>query len=234
MSRLASSAHAEHPFLVNLENSAPPTEPLVMNLTEVGKEAGQWSLTLHADHLELKRASEAQPIGILRDELMRSAVLIEGMKVFAVNKPLKVNFALTADATTTIAEWIGLPFLAASYLRRRYGWVLPVAVIWMVGALPISGDPASGFKPVAFDPIGFALGATLVLSWVFAKWRPNAVLFLVDSIWFAIMSGHLVMSVVNGWSKTWLLLLIPLLWMAVTGVKHYYRFRGIEIDRRVT
>ena len=218
---------------MNLESSTNPVEPIVLPLTEVGKPTGEWTLALHPNHLELKQASEAQPIGILRDELMKSAVLIEGMKVFALNKPLKVNFKLTEDATHAIAEWIGLPVLAANYLRRRYGWVLPVAVIWMVGALPIPGDPASNLKPAAFDPIGFALGATLVLSWAFAKWRPNAVLFLVDSIWFAIMSGHLVMSVVNGWSKTWLLLLIPLLWMAVTGVKHFYRFRGIEIDRRV-
>lgn len=217
-----------------LPGNLPPAGSQTLPLTEVGKPTDEWTLALHPEHLELTKASEAQPIGILRTELMKSAVLIESMKVFAINKPLKVNFKLTDDATHTIAEWIGLPVLAANYLRRRYGWVLPVAVIWMVGALPIPGDSAANLKPVAFDPIGFALGATLVLSWAFAKWRPQAVLFLVDSIWFAIMSGHLVMSVVNGWNKAWLLLLIPLLWMAVTGVRHFYRFRGIEIDRRVT
>jgi len=214
---------------VNLENSAHPTAGPVLPLTEVGKPVGEWTLTLHADHLELKKASEPQPVGVLREEVMKSAVLIEGIRVFALSKPLKASFQLTAEACRTIAEWIGLPVLASVYLRRRYGWVLPVAVLWMLGSLPLPGDPESDIKPVAFDPIGFALGATLVLSWVFAKWRPHAVLFLVDSIWFAIMAGHLVLSVVNGWSKAWLLLVAPLLWMAVTGLKHFYRFRGIEI-----
>jgi len=152
------------------------------------------------------------------------------MRVFALSKPVKASFKLTPEVTETIARWIGLPVLASIYLRRRYGWVLPVAVIWMLGSLPLPGNPESDLKPVAFDPVGFALGATLVVSWVFAKWRPHAVLFLVDSIWFAIMAGHLVVSVVNGWSKAWLLLLVPLLWMAATGVKHFYRFRGVEMN----
>lgn len=203
---------------------------MVVPLTEVGTAPGEWTLTLHADHLELKKASEPLATGILREEAMKSAVLIEGLKVFAVSKPFKASFKLTPEATGVIARWIGLPVLAAIYLRRRYGWVLPVAVIWMLGSLPMPGDPEADIQPVAFDPVGFALGATLVLSWAFAKWRPHAVLFLVDSIWFAIMAGHLVLSVVNGWSKAWLLLLGPLLWMAVTGLKHFYRFRGAELN----
>jgi len=69
----------------------------------------------------------------------------------------------------------------------------------------------------------------LVVSWGLATWRPHAVLFLVDSIWFAIMAGHLVVSVLNGWNPAWLSLLVPLLWMAVTGLKHYYRFRNVAI-----
>lgn len=215
---------------MNSESTAHSTEPTVLPLTEVGKAPGEWTLTLHTDHLELKKASEPQPVGVLREEVMKSAVLIEGIKVFALSKPVKASFQLTAEACHTIANWIGLSVLASVYLRRRYGWVLPVAVIWMLGSLPLPGDPKSDIKPVAFDPIGFALGATLVLSWAFAKWRPHAVLFLVDSIWFAIMAGHLVVSVVNGWSKAWLLLLGPLLWMAVTGLKHFYRFRSVDLN----
>jgi hypothetical protein len=203
---------------------------LAIPLTEIGKPADQWTLTLCPDHVELKPEAGGEATGILRRELMKTVILAEGLNALLVNKPFKKNFKLDPADTARIASWIGLPVLAAGYLRRRYSWVLPVAIIWIIGSFPAPGDLEQGIEPQSFDPVGFALGGTLVLAWAFAKWRPHPMLFLVDSIWFLIMSIHLVMSVLDGWHKAWLLLLLPLLWMTVTGIKHFLRFNGVRME----
>ena len=211
-----------------LETNDSHTIPVV-SLTEMGKTAREWSLTLYPAHLALAEPGVERPYVILREEVMKSATLAEGMKAFIVTKPRKVTFKLLPEAVTKLADWIGKPVLAGYYLRTRYGWVLPIAVIWMLSSLPISGDSASNVDPLSFDPIGFGLGLALVIAWAFAKWRPHPVLFLVDSIWFLVMAGHLVM--VNERSKGWLLLVPLLLWMVMTGVKHFLRFQKTKIVR---
>ena len=195
------------------------------------KASGEWSLTLHPGHLALLEPSSERPYVILRDQVMKSATLAEGIKAFVVSKPRKLTFKLTPEAVAKLADWIGKPVLAGYYLRRRYGWVLPVAVIWMLGSLPLSGDRDAGVDLISFDPVGFGLGLTLVAAWACAKWRPHSALFLVDSVWFLVMGGHLIMNVVNGRSKGWLVLVAFLLWMVVTGFKHFLRFRGTNIAR---
>lgn len=220
------------------ENSGPPpipdapvaANPIVLPLTELGKPPGSWTLTLHPAHLALAEAAEAHPYVILREQVMKTANLIEGMRAFVVEKPRKLTFKLTPEGTKALAEWIGIPLLAAHYLKRRYSWVLPVAAIWMMGSLPL-GVETPGGQAVPFDPVGFGLGLTLVVAWIFAKWRPHPVLFLVDSVWFLVMGGHLVMSVVNGRSKGWLVLVALLVWMAVNGFRHFIRFRKVTIAR---
>jgi len=120
--------------------------------------------------------------------------------------------------------------LAAFYLRRRYAWVLPVAILWIIGSLPLKGDSEAGVGPVPFDLFGLVLGLILVVSWTLAKWRPHSALFLVDSLWFAAMGVYLVLDVINGRSKGWLLLVALLFWLVATGLKHFARFRGTRIS----
>lgn len=164
---------------------------------------------------------------------MKSALLIESMNVLALTKPVKTNYKLTPDATATLADWIGKALLARFYLRRRYAWVLPVAVIWMLGSLPLPGDTSAGVKPIPFDVIGFTLSVTLIASWALAKWRPHPVLFLVDSLWFLLLSAHLLKDVfVDGRGKGWLIFVVFALWMVVNGVKYFRRFRGTSISGR--
>jgi hypothetical protein len=205
--------------------------PTVFSVTELGKAPGQWTLTLHPEHLALAESPGAQPYVILRDQVMKSAILIEGVRALALKQPFKKTFKLTPEATVKLSEWIGKPTLAAYYLRQRYAWVLPVAVVWMLGSLPLRGDPAKGIDAVPFDPIGLGLGLTLVVSWACARWRPHPLLFLVDSLWFIALAGYLVMGVVNGRSKGWLVLVVLLLWMVVTGLRHFARFRSTTVAR---
>ena len=209
---------------------ATTVSPVVLPLTTVDKKSGgPWTLTLHPPHLALADAPGSQPYVILREEMMKSATLIEGMRVFALTKPRKATFKLAPEGVTALAEWIGQPVLAAYYLRRRYGWVLPVAIIWVIGSLPLGGDTASGVAAVPFDPVGLGLGLTLIVSWAFAKWRPHPLLFLIDSLWFLCLAGYLVKDVIGGRSKGWLVLVALLVWMTITGLKHFARFRGTGI-----
>lgn len=220
---------------LNGEHGATSTEaaatrqPVVLSLQEMGKTPKEWTLTLHPAHLALADAPGSQPYVILREQLMKSATLIEGIRAFVVQQPRKVNFKLTPEGVAALAEWIGKPVLAAYYMRRRYGWVLPVAVIWVLGSLPLGGEPPSGAAAVPFDPVGLGLGLTLIVSWAFAKWRPHPLLFLIDSLWILCLAGYLVRDVIVGRSRGWLVLVALLVWMTITGLKHYARFHGITL-----
>jgi len=209
---------------------ASASSPIVLAIEQMSSPPRPWKLTLYPAHFTLEPASyDTPPFLVLREEVMKSAGFIEGMRALALTKPFKVTFKLPKEAAKTFADWIGKPVLAAHYLRRRYGWVLPVAVIWILGSLPFSGDPAAGVKAAAFDPIAFVLGVALVAAWACAKWRPHPALFLVDSIWFIVMAAHLGWDVVQGRSKGWLVLVALLVWMAVIGFKHFIRFRGTRL-----
>jgi len=203
--------------------------PVVLPLKEMGKSSKEWSLTLHPAHLALAESDNERPYVILREEVMKTATLIEGVRAFVINKPQKLTFKLSPEAAAGLAAWIGKPVLAAYYLKRRYGWVLPVAILWIVGSLPFKGDQDAGVDPIQFDLFGMILGSILVASWAFAKWRPHPALFLVDSLWFAAMGVHLILNVLKGRSMSWLALVVVLCWLVVTGIKHFARFRGTSI-----
>jgi hypothetical protein len=209
----------------------PVNAPVVLPLKEIGQKGKEWSLTLHPAHLALAESADERPYVILREQVMKSATLIEGMRAFAINEPRKLSFKLSPEAVTALAEWIGEPVLAAFYLKRRYGWVLPVAIIWILGSLPLPGNPDRNMASVPLDLFGLALGLVLVVSWAFAKWRPHPALFLVDSLWFAAMGVQLVLNVIGGRSKGWLVLVGLLLWLVVTGLRHFVRFRGTRLGR---
>jgi hypothetical protein len=198
-------------------------------LKELRKSGKEWNLSLHPEHLALADAPGAQPYVIVREKVMKTAVLVEGARALVLTQPVKVTFKLTTEAVAALAQWIGEPVLARHYLKNRYGLVLPAAILWILGSLPLSGDAAAGIAALSFDPFGMALGILLAASWAWAKWRPNPVLFLVDSIWFLAMSVHLVATVMNGRSKGWLVLVPFLLWMVVKGIQHFLRFRHASI-----
>jgi len=86
-------------------------------------------------------------------------------------------------------------------------------------------------EAVPLDGIGIALGVALMISWAFAKWRPHPILFLVDSIWFLCLAGYLIYDVWNGRSKLWMILVGLLLWMVITGFKHFTRFKGTVLSQ---
>ena len=205
--------------------------PVVLPLREVGKKSDErWTLTLHPSHLALADAPGAQPYVILREHLMKSAVLIEGMRAFSVQQPRKISFQLAPEGVIALTDWIGKPFLAAFYLRRRYAYVLLWATLLVVGSLISLLPSAHGGVEIPFDPYTLGFGLLMLVAAAFARWRPRPVLFLVDSTGFVFLAARLTLEVLNGRSMLWLLLVALLAWVAVNGVKHFFRFRTTRIE----
>jgi len=207
----------------------PTVGPAVLTLQEIGKTSKAWTLTLHPAHLALAESPADRPYVILRKEMMKTAVLMEGMGTFTLDQPRKVMFNLKPADVKVLAEWIGLRSLALFYLRRRFAWILPWAILWAGGSLLALLPQPSG-APTRFDSVDFILGLILIGAWAFARWRPHPVLFLVDSIWFAVVAARLTVHVLDGRSPGWLVLAVLLGWMAVTGLKHFLRFRGLALE----
>lgn len=210
--------------------AADSTSDLVFPLKENGKSTGQWTLTIHPSHLSLADAPGAQPYAILREQFKKEVTFMESMRALAVNQPRKIIFKLTPEAADALAAWLGKPFLAAFYMKRRFAWLFPWALIWAFGSLLFLMPAPAGRAPVPFDVTSFLLGATLLVSCAFAKWRPSPVLFLVDSLWFASVAVNLSIDIIYGRSSGWLVLVALTLWMSVTGMKHFFRFRGVKIE----
>lgn len=205
--------------------------PPVFSLKESsGKSTGQWMLTIHPSHLSLTDAPGAQPYAILREQFKKEVTFMESMRALAINQPRKIIFKLSPEAATALADWLGKPFLAAFYMKRRYAWLMPWAIVWVVLAMMMLLPAPGGSPKLPFDFVSFSLGLTLLISCGFAKWRPHPALFLVDGLWFAAVAIQWAIRIVfHERSSIWLIFVALLAWMAVTGFRHFFRFRGVKI-----
>lgn len=226
--------NAESASELDANETAPTSDATVFTVADLSDTKKQWILAVHSSHLALSDAATSQPYILLRESFPKDINFMEGMRLLGVTKPLKVTLKLTPEAAVAVTAWFGAGFLAASYLKRRYGFVLPWALIWMIGALPWPGSGGPGLVDKPFHPLDFFLGATLVVAWALAKWRPHPGLFLIDFLWFGWLTVSLTLSLFEGRSKLWLLMVLLLGWMSVSGLKHFMRFRGTVIPRPQT
>ncbi len=79
-------------------------------------------------------------------------------------------------------------------------------------------------KPVPVDPLGIALGLLLGGIWVWARYRPMRIIFLVDAVWFAFVAARNILNVLGGSNKWWLLFSAWLVLLAYWGVKWFVHF----------
>jgi hypothetical protein len=194
-------------------------------IEEMANSNRHWRLVIRSSDLALYEPEDPQPFVLLREQLHTDVMLSEGLNVLAIKKPRKLTFRLTQEATSAVVAWLGEGSLASFYLKQRYSWVLAIAIIWIIGSLPLPGESDQGVEAVPMDGFGLALGLVLAIAWAFAKWRPHPALFLVDSLWFLCLSVYLTLEVWNGRSMLWMILVAILLWMAIKGFKHFSRFR---------
>ncbi len=220
---------AGDPISIQVEPVATGSAP-VFPLTEIGKKSGgAWTLTLLPSHLAIADAPGAQPYVILREQIMKTVVVMESTQALIVQQPRKLMFKLTPAGMAALADWIGKSFLAAFYLKRRYAWVSVWAWLWVGGALILLISPPRDGSAPPFQLFNLLLGVALLAAAAFARWRPHPILFLVDSLWFGTVAVQLTISITQGKSKGWYLLVALLAWSAITGFRHFMRFRGAQL-----
>lgn len=230
----------EHASAMSSDGTPPPvpaeptatSPPPVFPLTEVGpKKRTQWSLTIYPSHLALADAPGAQPYVILREQMMKSAIFLEGIRVLNLKEIRNANLKLTPAATKALADWIGTSFLASFYMNRRYKMLLPWGLIWTLASLlPLAPPPRSGMA-LHFDLIALFLGVVLLGAWAVAKWKPHPILFLVDAMWFACVAVRLTLQIFEfNRSRAWLIVVALMVIASVTGFKHFIRFRNATIS----
>lgn len=220
------------PPLISVE-AATVSSPPVFSVIEVGpkKTSAVWSLTIFPTHLALADAPGAQPYVILREQMMKSAVFLEGLQVLNLKEIRNVNLKLTPAAAKALSDWIGKSFLASFYMNRRYKMLLPWALVWVLASLmPLAPAPHTGMAP-HFDLLTLLLGVALLGAWAMAKWRPHPVLFLVDALWFACVAVRLTLHVFEFHrSRAWLILVALMAIASFTGLRHFIRFRNTAIS----
>ena len=146
-------------------------------------------------------------------------------------KKTKYQFKLSPAERQRLERWFGPPTREQLKiaLKRRYAFALPIAVIFILTALPIPANPDEGIEAVPARPFSIGLGAGLLILWTLARVRPHPLLFLLDSIWFVLLGGKLVVDVFQGGAAPiwllWIGLIIPIV---LSGLNNYKSFAGYK------
>jgi hypothetical protein len=192
-----------------------------------------WHLQLRSDGLQL-RPAEGDPIDLSRPEVESVTEIVplwggQSVLVVRARKRKKVQLKLTPDQRMAVEAWLGPPTInqLRAVLRRRYAFGLPIAILFLLLSIPLPADPAIGAAAHPFDPIWATLGVGLLLLWVASRLRPSPVLLLLDAAWFLVMALLHVRDLLAGTASAFVLLLVALgVYLAITGVKQFKRYRN--------
>jgi hypothetical protein len=212
-------------------SSAPAAATPLFEVADITPAKKKWFLGLHPAHLTLHESPEAQPYVLVRQSFPKEFNYVPTLRALVVNRPVKTSLKLTTEAGEAFTAWIGKGTLAAMFLKRRYGFILPLALIWMITSLPLPGNPGTGLAAKPFDGIAFALGGFLMGAWAWARWRPHPALFLVDAIWFGCLAARMAVQVQAGATRFLYIFVALGIWMMITGGQHFWQFRGVKIPR---
>lgn len=191
-------------------------------IAEANSAQTKWTISLFADHFRLETAAR-EPQEVARSELRERVQLFDSGPFLRRVLTVKIGkkrpiFRLSPEAFAAVSDWIGPPTredLALS-LKRRFGWVVPVGVLFVVTALPVAELP--------WDPVALVLGAALIVTGLVAKWAPHRVFFALDSLWFSFLSANSIYALVEEWSWLRLGLLVLQLALVRSGWREYRRF----------
>lgn len=180
--------------------------------------------TIHIAHAD--RVQQLEVIGLLG----KQSVLV----VYTEERKKKYQFKLTPEENERIDAWLGPPTeqQLSIALKRRYAFALPIAVVFIITALPMPADPEQGLDAEPGNPFSVALGAGLMILWLVARLRPHPYLFLLDSAWFVLLALKLAADVLQGGaSPIWLLwigLIIPIVLSGWNNFKRFSSYRAVE------
>ena len=196
-------------------------------LDELNKNAS-WILLLHDDHLRCVGPGQVE-ISVQRHEMPLVATLHDSLLIkpsLEVRSGGRHLFQFSREDFNLFKTWLGpttkLDLKMA--LKRRFAYVLPFAVLFVVISLPMSGNVAAGVEPLPFDPILCSLGVSLAVMATAARLFPHRFFFLLDSLWFAALAGMLLYDIGQGASWTWLIMVAIHLHIISLGIRQFLRF----------
>ena len=204
-----------------------------MEVVDVLRNKQQWRLLLFADLLRFDSSSEQPPIEIERSEAPEKTTIHDSLfmkRCLEVKADKKRVFQFGPVDFATLMDWIGPPTQRdlVVALKRRFAWVLPVGILFVLISLPLSGDPDAGIEPLAFDPISCGLGIGLIAIGVLSRFIAHRVFFLVDSLWFLILAGNITYNIVFGSNWLWMIMVVLQLSLVASGVEQYRRFQPVR------
>jgi hypothetical protein len=201
----------------------PPDEPLARyKINEAAKRDSQWTLFIFADRLEFE-AADGRVRELPWDErhgrlqLQDRAFLMRRVVVAKAGKK-SLMFQLPPEAFERLKAWYG-PLTVDDLkiaLKRRLGWVIPIGILFILGAAPIG--------PNQFEPVTFGLGMGLILTGTLSKLMPHRIFFLLDSLWFCTLAATSIVILIDDWGwlrAAFLALQINLAWR---GFQEFHRF----------
>lgn len=210
-----------------MENCVP-----TLNIAPMGK-SETWSLRLEENRISLLVEETGEPIVLERSEFPEKLELREhglGAPLLLVRIPKATVFQPDLEQMDVLREWLGPPTFEdlSSALRRRFKWTIPIAIMFIMMALPMAANPEANLEAVPFDAVSAFLGAALLALAAYSKACPHSRLFLFDCCWFLVMALNAAVGVIQGKSGTWQWLFVVILVMvAQSSFKEYRRFAGV-------
>jgi hypothetical protein len=141
--------------------------------------------------------------------------------------PKPVILKLDDSSLAVLTFWVGPLTLEdlKGELRRRLRWTVPIGLLFVLGSIPLPGDPAAGVAGVPFDPVSLVLGLGLIALSVAARIVPHPFLLALDGLWFLLLAADTVWGVVRGGDSVWWLALAAFLVLAgLQPLAAYRRF----------
>lgn len=143
---------------------------------------------------------------------------------------LKITFELDKEQTALFKEWLGPPTRRGLRFafKRRTRLYLVFGGLFLLGSLPMPGNPETGQLAIPFDATAATLGGLLISLSILTRIWTHRLLFLVDGCFFLILSADTVFKIIHGDSWLWSLLVIVGIRAAITGFGEYRRFASIS------
>jgi len=211
------------------ENTSAPdlaAEGLTLSAVSAKTDEQPWTLHFDGDTLHGTRDDTGESFTVQRDETLERLELLDGLflaRALSVKPPgLQLKFEVTAYRA--LKDWIGQHRLLRMILRTRLRWDLPIGILFVLLALPISGDPEAGIPAIPVDWLNALLGALLILSGLLGHRWPHPRYLLLDSFWWAILAAMTLMGLAEGDHKGWILLLLIQLRFCYSGFRDWNRF----------
>ena len=218
-----------------MATDTPGPPPETLEGAETGRKPQRWTLRLFRDGFRGERQDGAASFHVLRAKLLDAIQIVDGLLVkrtLVVRKPRRTTLQFGPPAFRRLSRWIGEPTLLRLALKQRLSWTIPIGILFVLGSVPLPGDPEAGVEAIPFNPVSAALGTFLIVQGLASKRLPRPVFFLLDALWFLGLAADTVYRVWAGQSPYWLVLVVLQLGLAASGLRLWSRFREVSTRAR--